>query len=440
MARNTPVIRQPTPSGTRRFDNIRRDRPRSSGYACLSVTGWLLLACLSSVFLLALLPYRHASYGIRHKQNVLRWNIDTRNYASAIHTWIIAHKEERHSSIVTGSRIKARAIGDANDNIGHQSPREVSTRFRNVCHIRFCRIVDVGFNFFSREYNLFRAGKVYSRRGSAKPSYFEDSRRAHAVEYVKLVLDVGNRWRVADVGKRNAQRYACPVSIECQRTDDAHICGNPRTLGDLKLINSRVGRFLSCFSGLSTNLGLSYSCVACNESGFGLPTSRARQSARLNGLIFSSFSKIGGLDCLGNCLLRKSVCIDRSTTSPNFRESIGRCFSCTFSGTSTHAGTMSLIQGSYPSYKSGKQQTKSDTQYSSVMSRLSLPTLFVSFLLFTALALCFYANSVNDETLIDWGYTVLWIGFFVGAQVIVVSNSTKFIGLKSCVTPAFTAR
>ncbi|PWU12005.1 MAG: hypothetical protein C5B51_01630 [Terriglobia bacterium] len=42
-----------------------------------------------------------------------------------------------------------------------------------------------------------------------------------------------------------------------------------------------------------------------------------------------------------------------------------------------------------------------------IVLRLLLSVLLIAFLLFTALALCFDTNGVNDETLVDWRNTPL---------------------------------
>jgi hypothetical protein len=78
---------------------------------------------------------------------------------------------------------------------------------------------------------------------------------------------------------------------------------------------------------------------------------------------------------------------------------------------------MGLIEGGYRSQKRSDQKSKSDLDHGSVMTRLSLLALLVTFLLFTTLALSFYADSVNDEALIDWWRTAVWIVCFVGSQI-----------------------
>jgi len=87
------------------------------------------------------------------------------------------------------------------------------------------------------------------------------------------------------------------------------------------------------------------------------------------------------------------------------------------SGGSVETRAVGLIQSGYSGYPSSYQKTDGDEESVAVMRRLSLPVLFVSCCLLLALALRFYANSINNERLIDWWRTALWIVRFVGSQV-----------------------
>jgi hypothetical protein len=77
---------------------------------------------------------------------------------------------------------------------------------------------------------------------------------------------------------------------------------------------------------------------------------------------------------------------------------------------------ISLIQSGYPGQHSGHQKTLGDSQHLPVMVRLPLPVLVLLFVLGLLTTLRFYADSVNDQALIDWRRTLLWGAFFLVTQ------------------------
>lgn len=80
--------------------------------------------------------------------------------------------------------------------------------------------------------------------------------------------------------------------------------------------------------------------------------------------------------------------------------------------------SVGLIQSGNPGYQGSHEKSLGDTQHRAIMLRLPLPALLVFFLLFASLAFRFYTNSINNEAIIVCKWTVLWIVFFVGAQVV----------------------
>jgi len=119
--------------------------------------------------------------------------------------------------------------------------------------------------------------------------------------------------------------------------------------------------------------------------------------------------------------------IHRPTLSPHLdkRISVGdvsviarifRYHNCLPRRISAQAGNMSLIQSGNSSKHRGDEQTLSNSEHATIMRRLTLSVVVVSFLLLTTLALRFYTDSINDEAFINWN-TLWWMIFFVGGQV-----------------------
>jgi hypothetical protein len=92
-------------------------------------------------------------------------------------------------------------------------------------------------------------------------------------------------------------------------------------------------------------------------------------------------------------------------------------FSGDYCGLRGDIGRVGLYECRYAYYAISDQQPHRQKKHAVVVPTLRLSVLFSLSLLFLALSLCFYAQSINDQSFINWRYVMAWIVLFVGSQV-----------------------